>query len=68
MPESDKAQPYTYTGNPGYEFFLPSGRLALDPGDTVDLTDAEAASLGDEFQPAKPKPAAKAAPTPEDDK
>ena len=44
--------PYRYAGNPGYRFIFESGRVTLYPGAVVELTAAEAASVGaDEFLP-----------------
>ena len=45
-----QSKSYTYTGNPGYQF---PGIGVLETGAVVKLTDAQAASLGDEFQPTK---------------
>lgn len=48
MADKPKTKPYTYTGNPGYSF--PFAR-DLNPGDVVDLTDDQAAQVGDDFTP-----------------
>ncbi len=45
---------FIYRGNPGYTFVLADREIAPDVGGVVELTDAEAASIGDEFVPARP--------------
>lgn len=42
---------FRYTGSSGYVFALPDGPRSLDHGDVVELSEALAASLGDEFEP-----------------
>lgn len=54
------ATKYRYVGNPGYVFAFSSGEHVLNPGDVVDLTAEEAASVGGDFESVK----AKSAPTP----
>lgn len=45
---------FTYRGNPGYVHEFRSGlAIAPSPGDIVDLTDEEAATVGDDFEPLK---------------
>ena len=51
-----------YRGNPGYLFPFAPGPLS--PGDVVDVPDEAVASVGADFEPAKPKPAPKPKPDP----
>lgn len=68
-----KAPTHRYVGNPGYVRRIEAhGVVNLHPGDEFTLTDAEAAAAGGDFvkvdKPApKPKPAANAADTKDDD-
>lgn len=48
-------QKFTYVGSPGYQVVLPTRVLSLNPGDVVELSDEEAATVGDDFTPAKTK-------------
>lgn len=47
------AKSFTYQGNPGYVFPGINDGNPLNPGDKVSLSDEQAASVGDEFKPAK---------------
>lgn len=51
---------YRYRGNPGYTFEFESGDATVSPGDVVDLTAEEAASVGDDFEPVAKSKADKA--------
>lgn len=44
---------FTYRGNPGYVHEFPGRVIAPAPGDVVELTDDEAARVGEDFEPLK---------------
>lgn len=47
---------FTYTGSPGYEFLFPERAITPSPGETIELSAAEAETVGpDVFKPVKPK-------------